>query len=111
MRSWSHSRTLTEDEETLAKIGDAAALAIEKVRGKKYRSGVFSYILYMSSGTSIDYFYGEHGIISFTPELGTSFVMPANEIIPIGKESFEALKVFGKFLIDPATKLPKKKIK
>ena len=104
MRPWGYSRDLPQDEPTMAKIGDAAALAITQVRGKRYRSGRFSQILYIGSGSSVDYFYGEHKVFAFTPELGTSFTMPANEIIPIGKENFEGLKVFGKLLLESIEK-------
>jgi hypothetical protein len=104
MRPWGYSRDLPADEKEMAKIGDSAALAISSVRGKRYRSGRFASILYIGSGSSIDYFYGEHKVYAYTTELGTSFVMPASEIIPIGKENFEGLKVFGKLLLDSLKK-------
>eukprot|EP01080_Neovahlkampfia_damariscottae_P004647 gene4647-8220_t len=104
MRPYGWTRNIPEDEPAMKKIGDAASEAIGKVRGKRYRSGRFSSILYMGSGVSVDYFYGEHKVFSYTPELGTSFTMPASEIVPIGKEIFEGLKVYGKLLVESVEK-------
>eukprot|EP01080_Neovahlkampfia_damariscottae_P004648 gene4648-8221_t len=100
MRPFGWTKDPPADEGVLEKIGDAAAHAIGRVRGKIYRSGRFASILYGASGVSIDYFYTHLKVLSFTPELGTSFTMPSNEIIPIGTEVFQGLEIYGRLLLE-----------
>eukprot|EP01080_Neovahlkampfia_damariscottae_P011439 gene11439-4606_t len=96
MRPWGWTKDAPKDEEFMKKVGDASAEAITRVRGKRYRSGRIAIIIYVASGSTADYFYGQHGVTSYAMELGTSFTMPASEIIPVGKENWEGFKVFAK---------------
>jgi carboxypeptidase A1 len=56
MRPWGWSRDAPADERRLQSIGDSAAAAISRVRGRTYRSGRRSIIIYVASGSSADYF-------------------------------------------------------
>ena len=49
-----------------------------------------SWELYPCSGTTDDYSYGEHGVFSYTVELGVEFIPPANQILPICQDNLEA---------------------
>lgn len=49
--------------------------------------------LYPASGTTDDYAYGEHGIFSYTIELATQFIPPANQINGICNDNIEAAKI------------------
>ncbi len=49
--------------------------------------------LYPCMGTTDDFSYGEHGIFSFTIELGTEFIPPANEIDGICEDNIEAAMI------------------
>ncbi len=49
-----------------------------------------SWELYPASGTTDDYSYGEHGIFSYTVELGVEFIPPANQILSICEDNLEA---------------------
>jgi len=99
MRPWGFSTAAPVDEAKLKKIGDDSAAAITKVRGRLYRSGRIAIIIYVASGSSADWFYGEHKVSAFALELGTSFTMPVSEIRPVGIENFEGMKEFGKLIL------------
>jgi murein tripeptide amidase MpaA len=61
---------------------------IAQTRGTAYWYGQGSVILYIVSGGSRDYTYGQHGALGWTIELpGTSFHPPASEILPVAQES------------------------
>ncbi|MCD4818067.1 MAG: carboxypeptidase regulatory-like domain-containing protein [Candidatus Cloacimonetes bacterium] len=49
--------------------------------------------LYPCMGTTDDYSYGEHGIFSFTVELGTQFIPPDDQIEEISQENIEAAMI------------------
>jgi hypothetical protein len=100
MRPWGWTRTLAPDEAKLKKIGDETAKVISQLRGKTYRSGPFSTILYVGSGTTVDYFYDLKKVNAYCIELGTSFVMPVSEIKPIGQENFNGFKKFAELLMN-----------
>jgi len=95
MRPWGYTRDAPADESRLQSIGDASAAAISRVRGRTYRSGRIAIIIYVASGSSADYFYGDHKINAFALELSTSFILPPAEIKPCGAENFEGIKVFA----------------
>lgn len=100
MRPYGWTRNDSPDEAKLKKIGDEVATIITRVRGKTYRSGKFATILYVGSGTSIDYFYDAQKVNAYCIELGTSFTMPISEIRPVGRENFEGFKKFAELLLE-----------
>jgi len=52
-----------------------------------------SWQLYPCMGTSDDYFYGEHGIFSYTIEIGTEFIPPASQVDQICQNHLEAAMI------------------
>jgi len=101
MRPWGYSsRDVPADEGKMKVIGDSAAAAISRVRGKTYRSGRIAIIIYVASGSSADYFYGQHKVFSFAVELSTNFVLPVSEIKLCGNENFEGFKAFALKLLE-----------
>ena len=42
---------------------------------------------YTTNGDAVDYMYGELGIINFTPEIGSSFWPPSDDILPMVEEN------------------------
>jgi len=104
MRPWGWTRDPSPDEARLQKIGDGANAKIRASRGSNYRSGRIAVIIYVASGSSADYFYGEHKVNAYALELGTGFIMPPREIEPVGKENFEGVKFFGEQIIELSNK-------
>ena len=52
-----------------------------------------SWQLYPCMGTTDDYSYGEHGIFSYTIEIGTEFIPPANQVDGICADHIEAAMI------------------
>jgi len=100
MRPWGFTTAASPDEPRLQKIGDGANAKIRAFRNSNYRSGRIAVIIYVASGSSADYFYGEHKVNAFALELGTGFVMPPREIELVGKENFEGVKSFGESILE-----------
>jgi hypothetical protein len=74
--------------------------AIESVHGTKFEYGSISRIIYQSSGSSVDYMYGVHGLVqSYGPELRDTgqygFLLPEEQIVPSGEEIFAAVLVMA----------------
>lgn len=49
-----------------------------------------SWELYSASGVTDDYAYGQHGIFSYTIELGVEFIPPASDVLPICQKNLTA---------------------
>lgn len=63
--------------------------------GTEYTYGPVSQIIYAATGTSIDWVYDELNVTqTFVVELPgvRGFILPANEIMPLGRETFIGLK-------------------
>ena len=93
---FSHSKQLAPDHKDLESVGLAAVKAIERTHGTQYRVGPSASILYTASGTASDWAYEKAGIkYSYTIELrdtGTyGFLLPRQQIIPTGEETFNGL--------------------
>jgi len=100
MYPWGYTRQLTPDDARLSAVGNSAAAALQAVYGTQYEVGTIANIIYVASGSSADYTYGELGIVySFAYELRDKgrygFLLPPDQIIPSGIETFESLKVIA----------------
>lgn len=100
MYPWGYTTALTPDNANLKRVGDSAATALTKVYGTDYDVGSIANIIYVASGSSADYTYGSLNVRwSFAFELRDKgrygFLLPADQIIPSGIETFEALKVIA----------------
>lgn len=85
-------------------LARGAASAIENVYGTVFDSGPICTTIYQATGGSVDYAYDVSKIkYSFTAELrdtgANGFVLPANQILPSGIESWAAIKyIFAKMV-------------
>ncbi len=77
------------DHDALEELANEMAFTIPAAGGGYY-DPMPSYELYPASGTTDDYAYGEHGVFSFTIELGTEFIPPASQIEGICENNLEA---------------------
>ncbi|XP_065072624.1 zinc carboxypeptidase-like [Ochlerotatus camptorhynchus] len=83
----------------LQQIAAKTAAAIQATYGTRYTYGNSAQVLYVTSGSTNDYFMGVHGTkLSFTFEFrdtgSTGFVLPANQIIPNAQETLNGLIAF-----------------
>jgi murein tripeptide amidase MpaA len=89
----------------LESIGNGMADAIFDVHQMSYTAGPIGSTLYLASGGSVDWAYGDQGVFSYTIELrdtGTfGFILPADQIIPTGEESFAAIMVLAEETLKP----------
>jgi murein tripeptide amidase MpaA len=89
------------DNNLLQPLGDAMAAAILSVHGETYVSGPAGPTLYLASGISIDWAYGDQGVFSYTIELrptgSPGFILEPQEIIPTAEENFAAVVELGDF--------------
>lgn len=77
------------DIDALANLGTMMGNAIPGLYGGHYTPQV-AWELYPCSGVTDDYAYGQHGIFSYTVELGTEFIPPANDVYQITEDNLEA---------------------
>lgn len=97
---WCFTPVDTPDNTNQFLVGDLMAASIVQVHGKDYTPGDWFTTLYPSSGTSIDWVYGENlSVFSYTIELRDrgfyGFELPPDQIIPTGEEILAALITFG----------------
>lgn len=78
-------------------LATGAAAAIKAVYGTDFEAGPICTTIYQATGGSVDYSYDVSKIkYSFTAELrdtgANGFVLPANQILPSGIESWAAIR-------------------
>ena len=83
------------DHDALQELANEMAYTIPAAGGGYY-DPIPSWQLYPASGTTDDYAYGEHGVFSFTIELGTQFIPPASQIEGICEDNLEAALILLK---------------
>jgi len=91
---WAYTYTLPPDYPQMSIIMRSAVAAIQAINGRTYAYGSSSEVIYISSGGSKDWVYGDSGIIpSFSIECaGTSFTPPVDWIRPMGREIYACMK-------------------
>jgi murein tripeptide amidase MpaA len=86
-------------------VGAAMADAIFGVHQTTYVSGPIASTLYVASGSSVDFAYGDQGVFSWTTELRDTgefgFILPADQIIPTGEENFAGIMVLAAETLKP----------
>lgn len=92
----SHSKGTIPDLKDLESVGLAASKAIEQTHGTQYKVGQSAAILYTAAGTASDWAYEKANIkYSYTIELRDTgsygFLLPRQQIIPTGEETFNGL--------------------
>ncbi len=92
---WGYQAALSPDNATFALMGARMADLILAPYGTSFSPGPIYTNIYPASGVSVDWAYGDQGILSFSYELrdtGTyGFVLPATQIMPSCVETLPAL--------------------
>lgn len=99
------SYELPADYEQQNALSEAAVAAIKAVHGTVYEYGPIATAVYPASGSSADYTYGVCGIkYSYGVELRDTgeygFLLPPEEIIPSGQETFAGIVAMAKFIVN-----------
>jgi len=97
---WGYINSNTADAAAQNSLGQAATAALRSWYGTNFQYGPISRVLYLASGGSVDWAYGELGVVhSYTPELRDTgsygFLLPASQIRPSGEETNAALLVWA----------------
>jgi hypothetical protein len=92
LRPWGYTIADAPGEKTLRELALRSINVIQAVHGHLYAETIG----YTAAGETTDWFWGEHRISAFTPELrpataaGGGFVPPAAEIVPSNQENLPA---------------------
>jgi len=102
---WGYDEVRTDDHDELMKVGTKAIQTLESVHGTQYTAGNTAEILYAASGGSHDWAKGAAGIkFAYCYELRDTgkrgFVLPADQIVPSGEETFAAVQSMAEDLIE-----------
>ncbi|XP_060066210.1 carboxypeptidase B-like [Ylistrum balloti] len=103
MSPWGYTTELPKDFKDMDEGGKAACDALEAVHGTKFEHGSIANIIYVASGSSADWTYGKQDIkYSYGVELRDrgeyGFLLPADQIIPSGEETLQAVIALAKFI-------------
>lgn len=94
---YGHTPDGASNHNDLMQIGQAAAAALAKRYGTKYKVGSIYHTIYPASGGSSDYIFEVLGVpLAFSYELRPKnfiwgFELPADQIIPVGEETVDSL--------------------
>lgn len=97
---WGYTEGLPNNGRELHKLAAQVSDAVHQLHGTEYRVGTFANILYLGSGTSVDWAYSVANVkLAYTIELRGSnvtyksrFEIPTNNIFTVVSEMFEGLK-------------------
>lgn len=94
---WGFDHPRADDHDELMRVGNRALEKLKSVYGTEYKAGDTAEILYPAAGGSHDFAKGVAGIkYSYCYELRDKgrfgFLLPANQIMPSCKETFEGVK-------------------
>ncbi len=96
---WAHTTDLPPDDALYNEISTNMVETIASISGRTYVNGPVGPTLYLASGGSIDWVYGDRGILSMTYEFrdtgANGFILPANQIIPNCEEIFPTALYFA----------------
>ncbi|XP_014234510.1 carboxypeptidase B-like [Trichogramma pretiosum] len=99
---WGFTSELPPNEPVLRCAAELAESALARVRGTRYKIGSSTNVLYAAAGGSDDWAMGVAGVdLVYTIELpggSYKFTPPTSEILPVGQETFEAIKVFARYV-------------
>jgi len=111
LRPYGYTKIQTKNEKKLSNLSLRMSDAIGKHRSKKYKS-IKAADLYPASGISSDWFYQKgNNMYAYTFELspGSSsfggFILPPDQIIPIGEEIYSAMEIFLDHAINDPIKI------
>jgi murein tripeptide amidase MpaA len=90
MSPWGYSYNYppTQDYTVMDTVMQVARSSIRAVNQRTYAIGTSANVIYIASGGSDDWSYGQLGVVpSFTVEIaGTSFIAPTSQILPLAQE-------------------------
>jgi len=94
MSPWGYTAAYPSDYQEMLNMMNSVVSAIRGVHNRAYRPGSVGSILYIASGSAVDFGYGTLGIVhSYTIELRDTgqygFVLPPNQIRPQAEEFME----------------------
>jgi len=100
MSPWGYSASFPPDYSRMLGLMNPIVSAIESVYGRRYRPGSIGSILYIASGSAVDYAYGQLKIVhSYTIELRDTgqygFILPPAQIRPQGEEFMAGVMVMA----------------
>eukprot|EP00604_Paraphysomonas_vestita_P001366 CAMPEP_0174817904 /NCGR_PEP_ID=MMETSP1107-20130205/459_1 /TAXON_ID=36770 /ORGANISM="Paraphysomonas vestita, Strain GFlagA" /LENGTH=339 /DNA_ID=CAMNT_0016029029 /DNA_START=282 /DNA_END=1301 /DNA_ORIENTATION=- len=103
MSPWGYTDALPADYADQNGLSAAAVAALKSVHGTVYDYGTISNTIYPASGSSADYTYGVCGVkYSYGVELRDTgkygFLLPPNQIIPSGEETYAAIIAMAKYI-------------
>ncbi|CAH3025693.1 unnamed protein product, partial [Porites evermanni] len=98
---WGYTARDTADHNEQMRVARIASEAITRKHGTRFQYGSSAALLYAASGGSEDWTYGQLNVkYSFSVELRDTgrygFLLPKEQIIPTGEETFEGLKALVK---------------
>ena len=98
---WGHTPFLSPDHDAFADLGEEMRQRILDYRGRNYAVGPVYTTIYPVRGGTVDYFYGDRDVWSFSYELfGSSFGPPPQQIRPNAEETLPATLLLGEFVAD-----------
>ncbi|XP_074602732.1 carboxypeptidase B-like [Brevipalpus obovatus] len=105
---WGFTKDLPNDYTDMHRLATIGARALMSVHGTRYKVGQTTQLLYAAAGGADDWAKGTAKIkYSYTIELRDTgrkgFLLPADQILPTGEETFEGMK---KFALELASRLP-----
>ncbi|XP_045122302.1 carboxypeptidase B-like [Portunus trituberculatus] len=97
MAPWSSSHTLAANNKDLIEVGQKAVEAIKSYNATEYALGTVPDLLYLASGSSMDFAHGTAGIpYSYALELrdrgNYGFILPKEQIHPTAQETFLGIR-------------------
>ncbi|XP_041376834.1 carboxypeptidase B-like [Gigantopelta aegis] len=103
MTPWGYTHDQPKDFKQQDQSSVSAVKALESVSGTSYEHGTIANTIYVADGNSVDWVYGKLGVkYSAAVELRDrgeyGFLLPANQIVPCGNETLQALLAFAKFI-------------
>jgi hypothetical protein len=97
---WGFQPDLSPDESLFNAMASEMRRRIIEADGPAFRIGPVFTAIYPVSGGSVDWFYGERGVLSFSYELGTRFDEPPSAIRRISEETLSASLHHGEVAAD-----------
>lgn len=102
---WGWTSTRPKDFLIQVDLAEQAVDALEAVHGTQYEYGPSSTTIYPTSGGSDDWTYGNLNVVfSYCIELRDTgkygFLLPADQIVPTGEETFAGIKVSMGYVLD-----------
>lgn len=105
---WAYTQNKPGEFEKLKEISEIGAAAIKNVHGEEYQVGSVPDLLYTCGGISLDWAYGVAEIpyattLELRPKLDPYFVLPPDQIIPTGQETWAFHEAVIRHLLEQST--------